>query len=130
MSSDLHQAIALFNAGDYFECHEALEAEWLRAAEPRRSFLKGLLHAAVALHHFRRGNAHGARVKAASAARYLSSYAPCYEGIEVGGLLAELTVFVAPLKDLPSGAPAPPPSGPWPVIHAASPGCRPQTDVL
>ena len=55
-----------FNSGAYFEAHETLEAAWLAADEPDRSFLKGLIHAAVALCHYQRGNGHGARAKYAS----------------------------------------------------------------
>src|SRR5947209_2652069 len=75
----LTEAVALFNAGRYFECHEVLEDAWRAAAEPDRTILKGLIHAAVALYQYQRGNSHGARVKTASAYRYLAPALPEYE---------------------------------------------------
>lgn len=80
----------LFAAGRYFDAHEVLEGPWLRAAEPDRTFLKGLIHAAVALYHHGRANPHGARVKHASCRRYLSPYRPRYAGLDVDALLASL----------------------------------------
>jgi uncharacterized protein len=99
----------LFNAGRFFEAHEVLERPWLRAAEPERTFLKGLIHAAVALHHFGNGNSHGARVKSRSARGYLEAYAPRFGGVEVGKLVAALEAYFAPLRaenpSMPSGSP-------------------------
>jgi uncharacterized protein len=113
----LQRAIELFNAGRYFECHEVLEEPWLAAAEPERRFLKGLIHAAVSLHHYQRGNAHGARVKASSARGYLESFLPVHAGIDLQALLAELERFMAPLDRWPPRAPVPPPAAPWPRIR-------------
>jgi predicted metal-dependent hydrolase len=95
----------LFNAGDYFEAHEALESEWLAASEPQKTFLKGLIHAAVALHHYRRGNGHGARVKSRSALGYLATYPDTYLRIEVQALRLDLTRFFAGLNGDPAAVP-------------------------
>jgi predicted metal-dependent hydrolase len=38
-----------FNAGRFFEAHDAWEAEWLRATGPRRLLLQGLIQVAAAL---------------------------------------------------------------------------------
>jgi hypothetical protein len=105
----------LMNAGDYFAAHEALEHVWLRAAEPEKTFLKGLIHVAVALCHYRRGNGHGARVKYASALRYLEPYPEAYLGVAVEPLRRRLRSFFAALVASPKGA-APPPSDAWPTI--------------
>jgi len=110
----LDEAVRLFNAGDYFECHEVLEKPWLAAGEPAKTFLKGLIHAAVALHHYRRGNSHGARVKAASARRYLEPYLPAAAGLDLAALLRDLDAFLAPLHARP--ALPPPPQRCWPLI--------------
>lgn len=122
MSEATQQAIRewreLLNAGDYFAAHEVLESPWLRAAEPDKSFLKGLIHAAVALHHYRRGNAHGARVKYHSAVRYLAPYLPHYGGVNLADLIEQLDGFFVDLAALPAGAPVPPPRHPWPRLEA------------
>ncbi len=105
----------LVNAGDYFAAHEALEDVWRRATGPEKQYLKGLIHVAVALFHYRRGNGHGARVKYGSALRYLAEGAPAASGLDVPELRAQLDRFFADLLALPTGSAPPPPRHPWPV---------------
>jgi predicted metal-dependent hydrolase len=57
----LARAAALARAGLFFEVHELLEPAWLRAGEPLRTALQGLIQVAVALHHLEQGNRAGAR---------------------------------------------------------------------
>lgn len=52
-------AIALFNEGEFFECHEALEDQWGLGTPQERAAAMGILKAAVGLHHFVRGNRAG-----------------------------------------------------------------------
>ena len=63
---------ALFNAGKFFECHEAWEEIWLRAKGEEREFLHAMIQAAAALHHFRQGNLKGAQSVGARAIEKLS----------------------------------------------------------
>ncbi len=51
--------MALFNAGQYWEAHEAWEKVWQRHLEPWRYFVQGLIQAAAAHHQLRRGMRHG-----------------------------------------------------------------------
>ncbi|HTE17815.1 MAG TPA: DUF309 domain-containing protein [Armatimonadota bacterium] len=106
----------LFNQGKYFEAHEVLEHAWLLAAEPDKTFLKGLIHAAVALYQYRRGNGHGARVKYGSCIGYLSGYHPRYAGVDVAELARQMDLFFAELVALPKGSAPPPPPSPWPRV--------------
>jgi len=55
------EGIRLFNKGEYFESHEALEAAWNAEPGPARALYRGLLQIAVAYLHIQRGNANGAR---------------------------------------------------------------------
>ena len=84
---ELRAAVAefgpLFATGEYFRAHEVLEGPWLRAQQPEKDWLKGLIHAAVALYHHSRRNAHGARVKRASGLRYLEGAPDCWLGLEL-----------------------------------------------
>jgi predicted metal-dependent hydrolase len=52
----LCRGVADFNQGEYWECHEILEALW--NAEPRsvRDLYQGVLQIGVAFHHMRNGN--------------------------------------------------------------------------
>jgi predicted metal-dependent hydrolase len=86
----LWAGIALFNAGEYFACHDVWEELWSEVLGEERDFIKGLIHVTVAMHHFSEGNPGGGRKMARSAAAYLSKYPGDYLNLDVGGLLAEL----------------------------------------
>jgi len=53
--------IALFNAGDYFEAHEAWEDAWHATRGRTKATLQVLIQLAVAMEHHRRGNRVGAK---------------------------------------------------------------------
>lgn len=56
----LRAALARFNGGEFFECHEILEAAWLEASGEDKMFLQGLIQVAVSFYHLRRQNLAGA----------------------------------------------------------------------
>src|SRR5262245_23874821 len=80
-----------FNAGQYFEAHEAWEDVW-RAAEvqSRKTALQGLIQAAVALHHLGRGNREGARSQLAKSIQNLGGNASAISEIDVMDLIEQL----------------------------------------
>lgn len=86
----LNSAIELFNAQEFFACHDELEEIWSETLSDDRTFYQGLIHAAVALHHFSEGNLGGARKMYFSAIRYLAPFAPDCDGVAVGRLLTDL----------------------------------------
>lgn len=54
------RAVALFNRGEYWEAHEAIEAIWRSVPdEDEARVLQGVIQAAAALLHRERGNRHG-----------------------------------------------------------------------
>jgi hypothetical protein len=57
----LERAIALWNEQLFFEVHEVLEAQWIRATGTVRQALQGVIQIGVAFHHHAHGNARGAR---------------------------------------------------------------------
>lgn len=91
-----------FNAHQFFEAHEVLERAWLETSgrSPARpghrgaggkDFYKGLIQAAVAFHHWTKGNRAGALTLARSATKYLRRYTPAYLGLDVESLLKSFT---------------------------------------
>ncbi len=80
--------IAQFNRGEYFECHETLEALWLAEPTPLRRLYQGILQVGVGLHHLRGGNYRGAAGLLARGTAYLEPFAPRCLGVDVAGLLA------------------------------------------
>jgi uncharacterized protein len=93
----LRRAIARFNAGRYFDCHETLEELWLAERDLLRYLYQGLLQIAVALHHLQRGNERGARSLLAKGITLLAAFpSPCL-GVDLTALLAgarELTLLL------------------------------------
>ena len=60
---DLKASLRLFNDGQFFDAHEALEDLWREAprTDPAKKHLQGLVQLAVAFHHESRGNLRGAK---------------------------------------------------------------------
>lgn len=54
------QAVVLFNAGQWYACHDVLEELWHETLGPDRTVLQGILQIAVAHLHLERGNQRGA----------------------------------------------------------------------
>lgn len=90
------EAIDLFNAREFFACHDVLEEIWGETLAGRE-FYQGLIHAAVALFHFGEGNLGGARKMAGSAIRYLEPFQPACRGVDVERLIGEFRACFAEL---------------------------------
>lgn len=101
----LREAIAQFNAGDYWECHETLEALWRAEPDAVRYLYQGILLAGVGLYHLRRGNRHGALSKLRAAQALLLPYAPVCMGVDVATLRDDVTRVLALLDGLAGDAP-------------------------
>lgn len=57
------EAVALFNGGDYYKCHDYLEALWHEAEDPTRTLIHGILQCAVGFHHLVNQNHRGAMME-------------------------------------------------------------------
>ena len=79
----LERGIAHFNAGRYFQAHEAWEEGWHPSPEPERDFWQGLTQVAVGMTHRMRGNAHGAETLLRRGAAKLRTYGDEYMGVPV-----------------------------------------------
>lgn len=82
--------MALFNQGQFFDCHEALEEVWLEASGDQKKFLQGLIQVAVAFHHLRQKNSRGARRLLAAGVEKLSSLGGEQHAVDVAALLEAL----------------------------------------
>ena len=88
----LRQGIALFNRGEFYECHEVLEAAWLDASGGQKMFLQGVIQLAVAFFHLRRGNSAGSSRLMRAAVEKLSGCA--------GAAPVDLPALLEPLQSL------------------------------
>jgi predicted metal-dependent hydrolase len=89
------KGIAYFNACEFFEAHETWEELWKDYSGDLRLFYKGLIQAAVALHHFGNGNIRGARKVYGSSRGYLEKYGPACEGLDLEKFLAQFDACFA-----------------------------------
>jgi predicted metal-dependent hydrolase len=86
---EFEDAIALFNNGDYYACHDAIEEIWHNAWQCDRAFYQGLLQIAVGLYHLKSLNWHGAAILLGEGTSRLPAYLPDYQSINVESLLEE-----------------------------------------
>jgi predicted metal-dependent hydrolase len=82
--------MSAFDQGSFFEAHEILEAFWVGYRGEDRDFYRGLIQAAVALHHQSVGNTVGARGVAARALTNLAPYTPRHASIDLDAIVARL----------------------------------------
>lgn len=79
----LQLAIEQFNRGEFYACHDSLEALWMEAVEPERRFYQGLLQTAVAYYHLTQGNRRGCMILLGEANSKLADFLPTYAGWDV-----------------------------------------------
>ena len=96
-------AIELFDGGRYLAAHELLEELWEETEGAEANFYKGLIQAAIALHHFREGNLEGAAQLFAGHRRYLARYLPRHRELDVEAFLADMQRFLRPVLDRRAG---------------------------
>lgn len=100
------EGIALFNAGEFFACHDVLEDFWSEQTGPEKPFIQGLIQAAVALFHFEEGNLGGAHRMSLSACAYLSPFVPVTAGIDVERFVSDMNTCFAELHQPHTGWPS------------------------
>jgi predicted metal-dependent hydrolase len=93
------EGLRLFNAEDFFECHEILEELWGETQGEPKKFVQGLIQAAVALFHFGNENFGGAKKLYISASEKLQPYGDEYMGIALATFLADFRACFQELLD-------------------------------
>ena len=91
--TELPHGLALFNAGRFFDAHEALEDVWRplpRDHCPLRLHVQGLVQLAVAFHHASTGNHVGARSVLERALRNLKGADNSFPNLDLDRLRAEM----------------------------------------
>lgn len=94
--SEYYHFFIKFNEGDYYTCHDLLEAIWMTDKE--NLFLKGLLQMTVALYHYEYGNIKGARAMMLAGHQYIQKYRPFYWGVDLEKVneFIEQCIFIIP----------------------------------
>lgn len=92
-----------FNAGRFFESHEAWEDLW-REEPPREApFVQGLIQVAAGLVHFQRGNLRGALALVERGVERLERYPKRHRGLMAGQLASDGRRVLGELRLAQSG---------------------------
>jgi len=93
----LAEGIGLFDSRHYHAAHEAFERCWLANEAADADFYKGLIQAAICLHHLQDENVEGARKLYQGHRKLLSAFLPEHAGVQVEDLLAGMQAFLRPV---------------------------------
>jgi predicted metal-dependent hydrolase len=106
MPPEFWQGINQFNQQQFYACHDTLEALWIEAVEPEKTFYQGVLQIAVALYHLGNQNFRGAIILLGEGMNRLRHYQPVFASINVAKLLTQSRKLQADLQQfgLPSAS--------------------------
>ncbi len=92
------QGVELFNTGQFYACHDTLEALWMESTEPDKSFYQGILQISVALYHLGNANVRGAIILLGEGSNRLARYPAVYSQIDVDELLEQSIALLKALQ--------------------------------
>lgn len=92
------RGVEQFNSQQFYACHDTLEALWMEATEPHKTFYQGILQIAVALYHLSNSNWRGAVILLGEGINRLRRYPATYAGIDVDQLLTSSTAMLTALQ--------------------------------
>jgi len=86
----LAEGLRCYRAHEFFEAHEHWESVWLRAEEPEKTFLQGLIQITAAFHHLQRKNPLGALGLLEGALRRIGPYPEPFGGLSARALCEDI----------------------------------------
>lgn len=100
LPDEFWQAIDEFNQGEFYACHDTLEAIWIEAPQSDKNFFQGILQIAVALYHLGNHNWRGAVILLGEGLNRLRNYASDEGGINLEQLMDEASELLRELQTL------------------------------
>lgn len=101
MPPEFWQGIEEFNSGEYYACHDTLEALWMEAFEPEKSFYQGILQIAVSLYHLSNHNLRGATILMGEGSNRLRRCPSDFGEVDVSDLLAQAAALLTTFQQTP-----------------------------
>jgi predicted metal-dependent hydrolase len=98
--ASLKVGVDQFNQGEYYACHDTLEAIWMEATVSEKPFFQGILQLAVALYHLGNHNWRGAAILLGEGIRRLEPFEPNYRQVDVTALLDCADDWLAAIQQL------------------------------
>ena len=96
--AEFWQGVEQFNQGDYYACHDTLEAIWMEAKTSDKGFYQGILQIAVGLYHLSNLNWKGAAILLGEGSHRLHAYGDLYGGIDLADLSDQATDWLRALQ--------------------------------
>jgi uncharacterized protein len=96
----LLEGIRLFNAGQFYECHHALEDIWRAERNPIRYLYQGILQIGVGFHHLRNRNFRGATMLLQAGIDKTSRYLPTCMRVDTERLCDEARMCLDQIHEL------------------------------
>jgi sugar phosphate isomerase/epimerase len=123
------EGIALFNRGEFYACHEAIEHEWHAERGVIRALYQGILQIGVGFRHALGGNHRGAVLLLGDGVAKTSRFLPACLGIDTARLVRESQACLDRIVDLgPTGLHSFDPAG-IPRVHLIQEDGRPHPHV-
>ncbi len=97
--ADFWLGVKQFNQGDYYACHDTLEAIWLDAHPSEQAFYQGILQIAVGLYHLTNLNWQGAAILLGEGSHRLNAYGRFHGGIHVTDLINQTMDWLIALQE-------------------------------
>ena len=88
-----------FNEGNYYACHDTLEAIWMDAKANEQAFYQGILQIAVGLYHLTNLNWKGAAILLGEGSHRLDAYGDIHGGINVNDLVNQAIDWLTALQE-------------------------------
>ena len=92
------KAIEQFNQTEFYACHDTLEAIWIDAMYPEKTFYQGILQISVGLYHLSHANWRGAVILLGEGIGRLRDFQPHYAGIDVERLIQDSATLLKALQ--------------------------------
>lgn len=92
------RGIDQFNQREFYACHDTLEALWMEACDPDKTFYQGILQIAVGCYHLSNRNWNGAVMLLGEGIRRLRNYQPTYNDVNVRQLVEQSASMLGRLQ--------------------------------
>lgn len=89
------EGLAAFNSARFYDAHEHWEEVWLKAQNPEKMFLQGLIQVAAAFHHHSRANFQGTRNLLREGLLKLERFPGLYGDLEIETLRVTVREWLA-----------------------------------
>lgn len=95
----LQKGITEFNQGEFYACHDTLEAIWMEAEHDEKPFYQGILQISVAFYHLGNLNWRGGAILLGEGLGRLRKFEPVHEQVNVERLVDDAFDWLSRVQD-------------------------------